>query len=45
MEIIFDCDQCGNQFEGTEDERPKECPQCGHLVNFILELDDFRVNS
>ncbi len=43
--IIYDCDQCGNQFEDDKEECPKECPKCGKLVNFILEPDDFRVRK
>lgn len=44
-DVIFDCDQCGDQFLGTEDETPKSCPKCGKFVNFIIEIDDFRVKK
>ena len=44
-QVIFDCDQCGTQFPGYEDECPKPCPGCDRHVNFILEPDDFRVNK
>jgi len=43
--VIFDCDQCGNQFEGTDDECPKQCPTCDRFVNFFLDPDDFRVKK
>ncbi len=42
-EVVFDCDQCGHQFPGFEDEYPKQCPKCDRIVNFILDPEDFRV--
>lgn len=44
MDIIRDCDQCGHQFQGDSELVVEECPQCGRMVNYILEDDDPRVN-
>ena len=45
QEVIFDCDQCGEQFPGTEDECPKQCPKCDRVVNFFLDTEDVRVRK